>query len=111
MSQHLLTCVCGRQLPVELGQAGEQLRCECGTNISVPTLRQLRQLPVAAEVAPAQVAKRAWGARQGAIAASLIFVGLLLMGAGVSRYSEHPLPQFHPDAQIQMVDQWLAKKS
>jgi hypothetical protein len=110
MPQYLVTCVCGRQLPVDLGRAGEQLTCVCGANVAVPTLRQLRQLPVA-PAEPAPTAARTWGARQGAIAASLILASLLLMAAGASRYSEHPLPQFHPEAQTQMVDQWLAKKS
>jgi hypothetical protein len=111
MAQHLVTCVCGRQLPVDLGQAGEQLTCVCGTNVSVPTLRQLRQLPLAAAAEAAPTAGRTWGARQGAIAASLIFATLSLLGAAASRYSEHPLPQFHSEAQIKMVDQFLTKKS
>jgi hypothetical protein len=111
MPQYLVTCVCGRQLPVEVGQAGEQLTCVCGTNVSVPTLRQLRQLPVATAAEPVSVAKHSWGARQGTIAASLIAATLLLLGAAASRYTEHPLPQFHPEAQIKMVDQFLTKKS
>jgi hypothetical protein len=111
MPQHLVTCVCGRQLSVDLGQAGEQLTCVCGTNVSVPTLRQLRQLPVATAAEPASTAARNWGARQGAIAASFIAATLLLLGAAASRYTEHPLPQFHPEAQTQMVEQFLTKKS
>jgi hypothetical protein len=111
MSQYLVTCVCGRQLPVEVGQAGEQLTCVCGTNVAVPTLRQLRQLPVATAAEPSPVARHSWGARQGTIAASLILATLLLLGAAASRYSEHPLPQFHPEAQTKMVDQFLTKKS
>jgi hypothetical protein len=111
MPQYLVTCVCGRQLPVDLGQAGEQLTCVCGANVAVPTLRQLRQLPLATAAEPARAATHSWGARQGAIAASLILATLLLLGAAASRYTEHPLPQFHPEAQTKMVDQFLTKKS
>jgi hypothetical protein len=111
MPQYLVTCVCGHQLPVELGQAGEQLTCVCGANVAVPTLRQLRQLPVAAAAEPMPPATHSWGARQGAITASLILATLLLLGAAASRYSERPLPKFHPEAQIKMVDQFLTKKS
>ena len=55
--------------------------------------------------------RRTVGAHQGTIAASLILAALLLLGAAASRYTEHPLPQFHPEAQIKMVDQFLTKKS
>jgi hypothetical protein len=103
MPQHLLTCTCGRQIPVELSQAGEELRCTCGAAVSVPTFRQLRELPLA-EVEPVkQVATHTWGARQGTIAASLIFAALLLLGAGISRYFEPVLPRFNPAAWNQSV--------
>jgi hypothetical protein len=91
-------------LPVELSQAGQELRCACGATVVVPTFRQLRELPVAA-AEPAQLAKvpRKWGARQGTIAASLIIAGLLLIGAAASRFAEPILPQFNPTARNQMV--------
>jgi hypothetical protein len=109
MPQHLLTCSCGRQIPVELSQAGQQLRCQCGATVSVPTFRQLRELPLAA-VEPSRDAPRStWGARQGAIAASLIIAGLLLLGAGANRYSEPLLPKFNPDARNKDVSGQIDK--
>jgi hypothetical protein len=90
-------------MPVELSQAGQQLRCDCGATVSVPTFRQLRDLPVAT-AEPAQAASpRTWGARQGAIAANLIVAALLVIAAGASRYFEPLLPQFNPAARNQLV--------
>jgi hypothetical protein len=103
MPRHLLTCTCGRQIPVELSQAGEELRCTCGAAVSVPTFRQLRELPLAPVEPVKQLATHAWGARRGTIAASLIFATLLLLGAGVSRYFEPVLPRFNPAAWNQSV--------
>jgi hypothetical protein len=40
----LLPCACGKKLVVDATQAGEQLRCECGTSVLVPTLRGLKDL-------------------------------------------------------------------
>src|SRR5262249_24419977 len=86
--------------------------CACGNTVSVPTLRQLRQLPVAAVAAESKpAATHNWGARQGTIAASLILATLLLLGAAARRYTQHPLPQFPPHAQTKIVDQFLTKKS
>ena len=36
---------CQRTLAITPAQAGESLTCECGHELTVPTLRQLRQLP------------------------------------------------------------------
>ncbi len=109
MPKHLLTCTCGREIPVELSQAGEELRCTCGATILVPTFRQLRELPVAAVEPTKQVATHAWGARQGTITASLIFTALLLVGAGVSRYFEPMLPRFNPAVWNQSVSAEIDK--
>jgi hypothetical protein len=111
MPLHLLTCSCGREIPVELSQAGEQLRCECGATVSVPTFRQLRELPQAV-AEPTQVATpRTWSARQGAIAANVIIAALLLLGASANRFTEPTLPQFNPAARNQLVTTEIDKLS
>jgi len=76
MSTYLLSCSCGEQVPVEVGQAGGKVTCRCGTQLDVPALRQLRHLPqVKVAEAPSG---RGWGARQGIIAASAIVVAAAL---------------------------------
>jgi hypothetical protein len=94
MASHLLSCgSCGKALPVELGQAGGQIRCPCGATLDVPTLRQLRQLPIAS--APAAETRR-WSASKGALAACLVVTGLLVAVAAWSRWSEPVVQPFDP---------------
>ncbi|WP_153559057.1 hypothetical protein [Roseimaritima sediminicola] len=43
---YALPCSCGHTLAVSPGQAGDQISCpECGRAVSIPLLRELRQLP------------------------------------------------------------------
>ncbi len=45
--EYLLSCGCGRKIPVSRSQAGQELSCECGQRLQVPTLRGFADLPVA----------------------------------------------------------------
>ncbi len=46
---HLLTCdQCGKQHTVGKSQAGQEIPCECGNAVQVPTLRDFAALPKAA---------------------------------------------------------------
>ena len=47
MTKYLLTCECGKTVTVDIGQAGEQVACQCGAKLDVPPLRKLRHLPAA----------------------------------------------------------------
>jgi hypothetical protein len=107
MSTYLLTCDCGKTVPVEVGQAGERVACECGAQLEVPTLRKLRHLPVArSELAPS---RGAWSASKGLVAAGLIVAGLLAIAAAWSWLTEPAVPKFDPDAQLRAVDMELAE--
>ena len=79
-TKYLLPCSCGEKIAVDASQAGEQVRCVCGANLDVPSLRGLRQLETAeaAEPLPARSQPNAWGLRQG-----LRLAGTLLMVAGL----------------------------
>ena len=59
----LSACKCGRRLPVTAAQAGDQLQCECGQRIEVPTLRHLAALERVEEAARRRA--KNWGMRQG----------------------------------------------
>jgi len=107
MARHWLECMCGRKLAVEIGQAGETIPCECGNAVAVPTLRQLRQLPLAGSEAAA-ANKAAWGVRQGATAVGLIAAAVCLSVAGWSRLSEPTLPEFNATAWEQFAEQDIA---
>ena len=43
--QYRLTCKCGRAYPVETGQAGGTISCECGETIQIPTMMKIKRLP------------------------------------------------------------------
>jgi len=43
---YLLTCTnCEQPIPVEVAQAGETVRCDCGAEIPLPSMREIRRLP------------------------------------------------------------------
>ena len=84
---HLLPCTsCQQSIPVETSQAGRVVSCECGAEIAVPTLREIRRLPKGEEpqVASAAGGKAAWSSAQG----SLFALGFVIaaMAAGSAGY-------------------------
>ncbi|MCA9126232.1 MAG: hypothetical protein KDB22_04065 [Planctomycetales bacterium] len=44
---YLLNCDCGREHTVQTSQAGQEIACQCGQTVKVPTLRSLTTLPPA----------------------------------------------------------------
>ena len=38
-----VSCPCGKCIPVSAGQAGSSVECQCGREVPIPSLRQLRQ--------------------------------------------------------------------
>ncbi len=89
---------------VETRQAGESIACDCGVKLAVPTLRQLRELPEVQGGSAAEAAGPVWGFRQGAITVSLLLVAACLAIAGVSRFSERPVPTIDPVKYTDSVD-------
>ena len=76
---YLLPCPCGREIPVETTQAGEQITCECGESLEVPTMRDLRVLKRAEAPAAAARPASTWGARQ-----AVLLLGALITLAAVA---------------------------
>ncbi len=62
-TKYLLPCECGKSVPVDVGQSGLTISCDCGASLQVPTLQGLKRLPLAEIDAPAP--KPSWGRRQG----------------------------------------------
>ncbi|MFM7843509.1 MAG: hypothetical protein ACKPEY_04670 [Planctomycetota bacterium] len=88
--RYLLPCECGQKIPVSAGQAGQAIACACQRSVSVPQLRELRQLPVATDsqtsnVAPTAAAERwnqlhtLWFISVIAMVVSLVVVGLMFV--------------------------------
>lgn len=64
-TQYLLPCTCGKQVKVVVAQAGLSVRCECGKELSVPSVRGMTKLErVVVEEAPRSGKRSAWGPRQ-----------------------------------------------
>lgn len=74
--QHLLTCQCGKSVPVSRSQAGSEITCECGAILKVPKLRELNALPVVEE-STSQQAVSSWGGKRGFVLAVSSTVFLL----------------------------------
>ena len=47
--KYLLPCPCGQAVEIELGQAGQTVTCTCGKSLAVPTMMQIKELPLAPE--------------------------------------------------------------
>jgi hypothetical protein len=107
MTKYALTCDCGNVLPVEIGQAGEVVVCQCGVKLDVPPLRKLRHLPVVTESTGQRTST--WNARHGIIATCLILATGLALWALWSRWTEPFVEPFDPVARRQLVDHNLER--
>lgn len=86
MSQrYLLSCSCGRTIPVGVSQAGSTVVCSCGKSLDVPTIRGLKALPPDKEAAAATFAKPAAATEFNGInlQGAMFVLGLLLTLAGL----------------------------
>jgi len=106
MSDYLLPCVCGKTVPVDVGQAGERVTCSCGTQLDVPTLRQLRHLPRATPAAEPRPAAT-WGPRQGIATATSIIVVVLLGWSAWIWWNEPVMPKFDPAERQKVVEEQI----
>lgn len=80
--RYLLTCDCGREIPVATSQAGDTLTCECGRSLQAPKLRELRELPAVQE-APAPRRRLAWSPTKGilfSLGGILLLVAAIVLG-------------------------------
>lgn len=74
MSKYLLPCECGKGIAIDVKQAGQQIACECGKLLEVPTLRGVRKLqPVQASETSSRKTNE-WNASRG-----MIFAGSLIL--------------------------------
>ncbi len=69
VTKYLLPCTCGKKIPVESRQAGEEILCDCGQRLTAPTMLSMRNLePVPTEPGSSETINggglKPWGARQ-----------------------------------------------
>ena len=105
--KYLLPCSCGRKLPVELLQAGNRTRCQCGLELEVPTLLRLKQLePAVAEPTfPSSGRHSPWGVWQrfALIGALISVVGIAIaLGYFATRPRIIDVAEYPPIATVQL---------
>jgi hypothetical protein len=76
-ARYLLPCHGDRVVEVTVALAGHTVTCPCGKSVVVPTLRELKRLPVAAAETSARSSAAPWTLQQGI----LFSLGLLLIAA------------------------------
>ena len=105
MPSYLLSCSCGQQTRVSSVQAGETVRCACGLPLPVPSMRELRSLPPAADDQAGKPRTAvAWEDRH-RVAFLLVLVAIAaLMAAG---YLAAQLPRPERQVTAQEVDEWV----
>jgi len=64
-TNYYLPCSCGNKQEVGARLAGQSIRCDCGLELHVPTLRGLRELEPADSAGENLTAAPAWGLGQG----------------------------------------------
>lgn len=90
----VLSCECGKEHYVSNSQAGQEIQCSCGKIIPVPTLRRLRDLPLAQAVAEQPLAaanrgdlsKRQWQGWRG-ITLAIAMAGFLVAAIACGWFS------------------------
>ncbi|HUT10276.1 MAG TPA: hypothetical protein VMY42_07265 [Thermoguttaceae bacterium] len=88
MNRYLLPCSCGRKIPIEVGQAGQTARCECGAPLKVPTMLEMAALEKLDSESP-PVKSTAWGIRQGLALLGIVMV-LASLVLAVIAYRSRP---------------------
>ena len=92
---HQIPCSCGKVHEVSKTQAGSSLTCDCGQEVSVPTLRELKDFPVVERPDP-QTAELTLASASGARErrTGLIFVlfvaAVLFAGLGIYYHQTCP---------------------
>ena len=107
---YLLPCPsCQQSIPVEVVQAGEVVSCDCGAEVAVPTLREIRQLPVPDEGQPAGLpsdegpAAAAWSKLQRSLFALGFLCAAVSAGVAVSAYLSAARIQYQEVAKLDQL--------
>jgi hypothetical protein len=107
MSSYLLPCSCGQHVPVSIVQAGQSVRCACGAQLQVPSLRDLRALAnvETSGGTPTRTHRlRTWDDRH-----RLAFLLCLaaLCGLAISAYWALRLPELVTRATPRQIEEWF----
>ena len=97
MPQYLLPCKCGEQVVVSTAQAGETVRCTCGAELHVPTMRGLQDMePI--ERATTRAGRTGGWDDQHRVAFLLILGALTCVAVAIYLWFSMPVPAVQPEA-------------
>jgi len=95
MPEYLLPCSCGEQSVVSTAQAGGTIRCACGAELQVPTMRGLRELEPL-EPSSAAAGRGVPGADQPRVAFLLALGALTCLGVAIYLWASLPASAVQP---------------
>ena len=90
MPTYLLPCSCGRKIPIEPRQAGQEVYCACGKISLAPTWREMAALEQSEEVAAAGPPRAGWGGPERFIFLGAVLAAGSLAGAAVVYWCRPP---------------------
>jgi hypothetical protein len=100
MSDYLLPCTCGKKLGVTKSQAGQTVRCACGKELEVPTLRGLSALERVGT--PGAAPNKSWNNRH---RVAFLLAIAALVGVLTAGYLTIDLPAPLPEFEMVEVDE------
>ncbi|MCA9122820.1 MAG: hypothetical protein H6822_36710 [Planctomycetaceae bacterium] len=108
MSKYLLPCECGKGIAVDIKQAGQQIACECGKVLEVPTLRGVLDLEPVPEATTQLPPASVWNPARG-----MTFAGsfaLVVIGAVVAFFGNAGLrsaPDISREVELESFDKTI----
>ncbi|MBN1853433.1 MAG: hypothetical protein JW829_11940 [Pirellulales bacterium] len=104
--KYSLPCPCGKKIPVKLSQAGETIRCVCGTTLQIPAMREIKQLePCDQQSSDGSLNPKAtWGRREGQM---LLGILMVVIGLGLSAYFYQTRPKLLDISSFSPMDTWI----
>jgi hypothetical protein len=102
-TKYLLPCSCGRKIQIQLRQAGEIVRCECGTSLEVPKLTGIKLLQRLEVTVEPKITRITWttGHRLTFFGGLVILAGIVIGGWLIWTRPQDPYANFTPDQMIQ----------
>ncbi len=95
MPEYLLPCECGEHTIVSTAQAGETVRCVCGNELQVPTMRGLQELEPLERATAGDAKAESWDDRH-RVAFLLVLGALTCVGVAIYLWASLPAQIVQP---------------
>ena len=106
-AKYLLPCsFCQEKIPVELRQAGQQIECDCGASLDIPTMTGIRALQRAEPSPDGQRPTTRWEARHGVLLVGAIVTVMALCLTTFFYRARPRMPEIEELAPFQTFQIW-----